>query len=179
MYLNENITIDKENIKVVSNVEMLDVHTDGKLYFNLHIDIICKLASDQLNAHVWLKRYLRHQKKFVLVNSIIYSNFNYSPLACMFSSKGSLNKIEHLQKRALHFVLDDYTSSHELLFQKSVKPTVKLIWEWLLYSEVYRTLNSLNSCFMQELFKLRETNKNVRNKLEKLTKMSIIVINWT
>ena len=44
LYLNENITIDKENIKVVSDVEMLGVHTDGKLYFNLHIDIICKSA---------------------------------------------------------------------------------------------------------------------------------------
>ena len=109
----------------------------------------------------------------------IYSNFNYCPLACMFSSKGSLNKIENLQKGALYFVLDDYTSFHELLFEKLVKPTIKLAWEWLLYSEVYKTLNSLNPCFMQELFELRETNKNFRNKLEKLTKMSVTVINWT
>ena len=41
LYLNENITIGKENIKVVSNVKMLDVHIDSKLNFNLHIDIIC------------------------------------------------------------------------------------------------------------------------------------------
>ena len=36
--------------------------------------------------------------------------------------------------------------------------------EMLLCIEVYKTLNSLNSCFMQELFKPRETNRNVRNK---------------
>ena len=36
--------------------------------------------------------------------------------------------------------------------------------EMLLCIEVYKTLNSLNPCFMQELFKPRETNRNVRNK---------------
>ena len=82
----------------------------------------------------------------------------------MFSSKRSLNKIENLQKRALRFVLDDYTSSYELLLEKSGKPTMNLARERLLYIEVYKTLNSLNPCFMQELFKLRETKRNVRNK---------------
>ena len=107
LHLNENITIDKENIKVVSNVKMLGVHIDSKLNFNLHIDIICKSASNQLNALVRLKRYLDHEERFVLVNSFIYSNFNYFPLVWMFSSKRSLNKIENLRKRALCFVLDD------------------------------------------------------------------------
>ena len=63
LHLNENITIDKENIKVVPNVKMLGVHIDSKLNFNLHIDIICKYASNQLNALVRLKRYLGHEEK--------------------------------------------------------------------------------------------------------------------
>ena len=37
LYLNENITIGKENIKVVSNVKMLGVHIDSKL---ISIDIL-------------------------------------------------------------------------------------------------------------------------------------------
>ena len=97
LHLNENITIDKENIKVVSNVKMLVVHIDSKRSFNLPIDIICKSASNELNALVRLKRYLGHEEGFVLVNSFIYSNFNYCPLVWMFSSKRSLNKIENLQ----------------------------------------------------------------------------------
>ena len=44
LHLNENITIDKKNIKVVSNVKMLGVHIDSKLNFNLNFDIICKSA---------------------------------------------------------------------------------------------------------------------------------------
>ena len=44
LHLNENITIDKKTIKVVSNVKMLGVHIDSKLNFNLNFDIICKSA---------------------------------------------------------------------------------------------------------------------------------------
>ena len=119
LHLNENITIDKENIKFASNVKMFGVHIDNKLNFNLHIDVICKSASNQLNTLVRLKWYLGHEERFVLVNSFIYSNFNYCPLVWMFSSKRSLNKIENLQKRAFRFVLDDNTSSYELLLEKS------------------------------------------------------------
>ena len=57
LHLNGNIKIGKENIKVASNVKMLGVHIDSKLNFNLHIDIIYKSASNQLNALVRLKRY--------------------------------------------------------------------------------------------------------------------------
>ena len=56
LYLNENITSDKENIKVVSNVKVFDVYIDRKLNFNLHIDIILKFASNQLNNLVQIKR---------------------------------------------------------------------------------------------------------------------------
>ena len=44
----------------------------------------------------------------------------------MFWSKKTLNKIENLQKRALIFVLDDYTSSYEFILEKSSKPTMNL-----------------------------------------------------
>ena len=67
-------------------------------------------------------------------------------------------------KRALRFVLDNYTSSYEILLEKLGKPTMNLARERLLCIEVYKTLNSLNRCFMQELFKLTESNRNVRNK---------------
>ena len=148
----------------VSNVKMLGVHIDRKLNFNLHIDIICKFASNDLNALVRLKRDLGYEERFVLVNIFIYANFNYCPLVWTFLSKSSLNKTENLQKQVLRFVLDDYTSSYELLLEKSGKPVLNLARERLLSIEVFETLTNLNSCFMQELFKLRETNRNVCSK---------------
>ena len=73
LYLKEIITIDREHITVVSNVKMLGVHFDSKSNFNLHIDIICKSASNQVNALVRLKKYLGHEERSVLVHSFIYS----------------------------------------------------------------------------------------------------------
>ena len=52
---------------------------------------------------------------------------------------------------------------------------MSLVRERLLCIEVYKTLNSLNPCFMQELFKLRETNRNVRNKYK--LNLNIPVVN--
>ena len=82
----------------------------------------------------------------------------------MFSSKKSLNKIVNLQKRALCLVLDDYASSSVVLLEKQAKPTMRLAREKLLHNKVYKTLKSLNACFIQELFKLRKTNRNVPSK---------------
>ena len=52
--------------------------------------------------------------------------------------------------------LDDYTSSYELLLEKSGTPTMNLARERLLCSEVYKTLNSLNPCLRKNLGKLKE-----------------------
>ena len=59
LHLNENITIDKENIKVVPDVKMLGVHIDSKLTFNLHIDIICKSASKSTNCFCTIEKVFR------------------------------------------------------------------------------------------------------------------------
>ena len=128
-YLDENIPFDKENIRVVSNVKMLDVH-DRKLNFNLHIDIICKSTLNQLNALVRLKTDSGPDERFVLLSSFIYPNFSYCPLVWMFSSKRSLIKLNICIKEP--FVLDDYTSSYELILEKSGKPTMKLARQRLL-----------------------------------------------
>ena len=72
----------------------------------------------------------------------------------MFSSK--------IIKQNLKFAKQPFTSSYELLLEKSGKPTITLSRESPLCTEVYETLNSPNPCFMQELLKLRETNTDIR-----------------
>ena len=62
----------------------------------------------------------------MLVNTFAMSNFNYCSLVWNFSSAQSLNKIENLQKRALHFLLNDYDSTYEDLLQKSGYPNMNL-----------------------------------------------------
>ena len=110
--------VGNQVIKLVSSVELLGIQIDDKLNFNLHISKICKSAANQLNALIRLKQFLSFHAKEVLINSYIISNFNYSPLAWMFSSTQSLNKIENLQKRALRFLYDDFKHLTEICYQK-------------------------------------------------------------
>ena len=115
------LTIDNQTIKSVPSVELIGVHLDDKLNFNLDISNICRSAANQLNALIRLKSYLSFNAKRVLINSYIISNFNYCPLVWIFSTAKSLNKIESLQKRALRFLYNDYSISFESLFEKPGK----------------------------------------------------------
>lgn len=75
----------------------------------------------------------------------------------------SLDKIDNLWKKAIYFVLHDYSSFYEEFVQKLNKETMNLARERLLCIKVFKTLSP---CFMQELslLLLRETNRHVRNK---------------
>ena len=53
------------------------LHIDDKLNFNERINKICKSAGNQLHGLIRLKSFLGLKEKEVLVNSFIYSNFNY------------------------------------------------------------------------------------------------------
>ena len=97
-----------------------------------------------------------------LVNSFIYSNFNYCLLVWMFSHKKSLNKIESLHKRALRFLLNDYENSYEELLEKSGKCNMNLQRIRFLCIEIYKTINSLNPDFMKNIFELKTNNRIVR-----------------
>ena len=54
---NVPLTIDNQTIKQVPSVELLGIHLDDKLNFNLHIGNICRSAAKQLNALIRLKSY--------------------------------------------------------------------------------------------------------------------------
>ena len=143
----EYISINQKNIKTSSSVELLGVHIDDKLNFNLHISKICRSAANQLHALIRLQMFLNFEEKKTLINSYFYSSFNYCPLVWMFSSAKSLNKVESLQKRALRFLYEDYVSSYEELLQKAGKETMKVNRLRSLCIEIYKSINNLIRAF--------------------------------
>ena len=161
---NIELKIGNEKIKSTSSVKLLGVHIDDKLNFNHHINKLCKSAGNQLNALTRLKSFLGLKERVVLVNSFIYSNFDYCPLVWMFSHKKSLNKIESLHKRALRFLLNDYENSYEELLEKSGKCNMSLQRIRFLCIEIYKSINSLNPDFMKNIFEMKTNNRIVREK---------------
>ena len=85
-YDNKNIGVEIRNEKIssTSSVKLLGAHIDDRLNFNEHVNKICKSAGNQLNALIRLKSFLGLKEKEVLVNSFIYSYFNYCLLVWMF-----------------------------------------------------------------------------------------------
>ena len=113
-----------------------------------------------------LKSFLGFEERKVLINSFILSKLNYCPLVWSISSAKSLNKVENLQKRALRFLHNDYSSSYEELLKKSGKSTVNVSNYRSLCIEIFKTLNDINPSFIKDIFKLRMTNLLTREKYE-------------
>ena len=106
------MAIENQTIELVSSVELIGNHLDNTSNFVLHIRNICRSAANQLHALIRLKSYLNFNRKRVLINSYMISNFNYCPLMWIFSTAKYLNKIESLQKKALRFLYNDYPISY-------------------------------------------------------------------
>ena len=100
------------------------------------------------------------------------ASFNYCPLVWMLSNASSLKKIENLQKRALRFLCNDYEISYKELLSKSSTCSMNVKNELRsLCVELHKTIKKLNPDFMRDLFKLRFTNRPVREKY----KMNMII----
>ena len=84
---------------------------------------LCNKSAGQLNARCRIGHLLGFEERKILINSFSYANFNYCPLVWHFSSRKSINKI---QKRALRFLLNDYSSDYETLLKKTNKCTAEV-----------------------------------------------------
>ena len=76
----------------------------------------------------------------------------------------SLKKIENLQNIALRFLYNKYQLLYEELLDKAKSSIMNVKRLPFLCVEIYKTNDNLNPSFMKQIFELRETNRNVREK---------------
>ena len=74
------LNINDQKFNTENCVKFLGIELDSKLCFEQHISTLCKKASDQLNAIGRIQKYMGFKEKEILLNSFVYSNFNYCPL---------------------------------------------------------------------------------------------------
>ena len=82
-----NLDFQGYSIKSEETVKLLGVMLDYKLNLDLHISNLCKKAAAQLNVLKRLKSFIGFAEKEVLVQSFVYSNFNYCPLGSDYMRK--------------------------------------------------------------------------------------------
>ena len=92
------------------------------------------------------------KEKEILLNSLVYSNFNYCLLVWHFCSAKSVKKIEKIQERALRILYNNFSSDLESILNKSGKSTVEVKRLRTLALEVPKTLNNMNLQYMTEIF---------------------------
>ena len=153
----QQIEIKGKLVESSTEVQLLGLSIDSKLNFETHITHLCQKSACQLNALIRLAKFLNFKEKNILINSFVYSDFNYCALVMHFCSKKSLLKIENIQKRALRFLLNDYESDYENLLTSSSKVTMEIRRLRNIASEVFKTLRCENPKYMIDLF---ETQKN-------------------
>ena len=80
----------------------------------------------------------------------------------IFSTAKFLTKIESLQKRAVRFLYNDYSISYEDLLEKAGKVKISVNRLRNLSVEIYKTKNKLNPEFVNNIFKVKENKRLVR-----------------
>ncbi|XP_057290348.1 uncharacterized protein LOC130613047 [Hydractinia symbiolongicarpus] len=111
-------------IKGSTHGRLLGVIIDNKLKFDLHVSKLCAKASQKLNALTRMTSFMNFNKKKLLMNSFVISQFNYCPLVWMFHNRALNNRINRIHEKALRIVYSDSSSSFTDLLHKDSSVTV-------------------------------------------------------
>ena len=96
---------------------ILGITIDNKLNFDSHIRKMCKKSGQKLNALSRITTFLKKDKKSIIFDAMIKSQFSYCPIIWMFSSRLSNNLINKVHERSLRLITNDQNSSFETLLQ--------------------------------------------------------------
>ena len=150
-FIGTPINIKGKTIYSTDSIKFLGINIDNELKFNEHIGSLCKKAGQQLNSLCRLNKYLTFESKKVLVNSFIFSNFNYCPLVWHITSSISEKQIEKIHERSLRFLYEDFNSSYDQLLERSGKTTMLISRLKTLCIEIYKSINRINPTYMQNI----------------------------
>ena len=136
--------------------KLLGVTIDNDLKFELHLSNICKKSSAKLTALGRLVKIIPMEKKKILMNSFIQSQFSYCPLVWMFYNKAFTKKINRIHERGLRMVYRDYESSFQELLLKDGSVCIHHRNIQLVAVEMYKVKHDLCPEIMKELFQFDE-----------------------
>ena len=141
---------------------VLGIQIDNKLNFENHIKSLCIKASQKLGALQRFSNLLDAQKKNLLFNSIIKSQFSYCPLVWMFCSRRSNSLVNNVHERALRIVSDDHNSSYSELLMTEKEHTIHQHIN-VIMKEIYKSENNLSAPLIDDMFQVRKINYNLRH----------------
>ena len=130
-----------------------------------HIKDLCKQAGKKLNALARIARFLDENKRKLLMNSFVTSQFNYGPVVWMFYQRQSNHMISRIHERALRIAYNDYTLSFDNLLINDHFITIHQRNIQAPAVEIYKTQNGLNPIFMKNIFSPSQHGYNTRDQI--------------
>ena len=103
------------------------------------------------------------EKRKLLMNSFISSQFSYCPLIWMCHSRKLNNRINRIHERALRIVYKDYNLSFEELLIKSGSLKIHHRNPHILATEIYKVINNLSPILMKDVFAVKDVSYNFRS----------------
>ena len=162
-----DIIVNDTTLNLTDDMTVLGITIDSQLNFNVHVSNMCNKADRQLNVLQRLRGSLGYSSRLSIYKSFIMSNFNYCPMVWMLTSTSLLSKLEGIQKRALRFVLDNYTSDYVELLDKENVPGMTMMAMRYLSIEVYKCINGINPKYLKERkYELRNVTIIDRDKVQ-------------
>ena len=79
-----------------------------------------------------------------------------------------------MQKRAFRLLYDNHDSSYESILKLAGKRTMNVTRLRSLCIETFKTMNSINPTFINDIFELRKTNRAIRNQYKPNLEVPII-----
>ncbi len=157
----------------MDSVELLGVDIDKELNFGAHIGRICKKAgkklhvlrrlSNTLATHTKLTLLATHTK-LTLFRCYVLSKLTFCSTVWHFRNMSDSRKMEKLQKRALHLVFTDYTSSYAKLRQRADVPLLYINRIRNKMIDVFKIVSQGNgSIYVRNVFKATEHRYNTKS----------------
>ena len=103
---------------------LLGITFDKDLKFDDHVNSLCKKTCQKLHALARLLPYMNVEKRRIIMNGFIETQFGYCPLVWIFHSRGINNKINRIYERALRITYNNKSSSFQDLTDKDNSVTV-------------------------------------------------------
>ena len=158
------LQVNDNDIFFVSSIHALGICIDDKLNFNDHVDRICSKAACQVSALQRLTSVLDFPSRKAIYNNFISSHFSYCPTVWFFTTRASIQKVEHIQERALRFVLRDSSSEYNTLLYKANVDSFRLNSLKKMVIEIFKIVNEFAPSYLSTIFEMSQSPYDMRDK---------------
>ena len=126
-------------VKHSSHADILGVTIGNTLFFDKHINNICKTPNKKVSALCRINYYMKKNRKKMSYFMISY--FSYCLFIWMFLPEKSSKKVNVLLERSLVIDLNDYESPYTLLLQEVHQKTFHQRCICSIMVKIYKYLN--------------------------------------